>query len=516
MACAAPCARKGTIGCAASPTSAMQPSENELIGARLYSGQARQFVAAAMRLRVDVDQRAKARSSADRPATKRVMNQMRLRAEAQAHFRSNPTGIDIFRTDGRAKRDAAGERRAIRFSETQTFTHARTQSIRADQQIRGVLHRGRAPLQAEGDALAVGRYPGDGRSKFEPNIRAELDDLGEHALEVGAMHCEIRRSPALHRIVELDAHEDGVVRTPHSANGVRSVRDAAHSFEEPEKGQHARSVRRQLQSGAELLEIAGPLINRDAKAALRQSACRCKAADAGAGDDRTSGHTLRRVAQLALGRQADASDRVVIDVTGRTVRTDRLGVRPHVNEYVRMVEWRFGAGAHELLDPDFDGWDAWIVMEVRDGMIRHRDESSSGTVALKHVRRSAASGRETFDPELSPGPARRRAGTGAWLRPGSRPLRPRGGGAPKTAPCSLSGKHRYNRGLGRLRYGRFERPGRWSDQSRPSPAPNRTTETPRRGRRQRPPVAPSRGAISSGYSRLHRVPATRCLAGPLS
>ena len=70
------------------------------------------------------------------------------------------------------------------------------------------------------------------------------------------MHREIRRSPALLRIVELDAHEDGVVRTSQSANSVRNVRDGAHSFQEPEKGQYARSVRRQLQSGAELLEIA--------------------------------------------------------------------------------------------------------------------------------------------------------------------------------------------------------------------------------------------------------------------
>src|SRR5215813_7341468 len=71
------------------------------------------------------------------------------------------------------------------------------------------------------------------------------------------------------------------------------TQDAAHRLDldarqhlfEPERVQHARAVRADLNPGADFLELVGLLVELDIDAALEQSERRRKTADAAADDD---------------------------------------------------------------------------------------------------------------------------------------------------------------------------------------------------------------------------------------
>jgi len=68
-------------------------------------------------------------------------------------------------------------------------------------------------------------------------------------------------------------------------------------------------------------------------------------------------------------------ERGVVDEARRAIGADRLAVSADVDENVRMIEGRRRPRAHEFLDADPDRGDAWIVVKVRDGMVRHVRES---------------------------------------------------------------------------------------------------------------------------------------------
>ncbi|CCV13000.1 hypothetical protein MESS4_510167 [Mesorhizobium sp. STM 4661] len=61
-----------------------------------------------------------------------------------------------------------------------------------------------------------------------------------------------------------------------------------------------------------------------------------------------------------------------IAIERRAIGADFLIVVTHVEEHMRMVERRVGAGAHEFLDTDVDRRIARIVLEMGNGTACHR------------------------------------------------------------------------------------------------------------------------------------------------
>ena len=66
----------------------------------------------------------------------------------------------------------------------------------------------------------------------------------------------------------------------------------------------------------------------------------------------------------------------VVAVQGRTIFADNLIFVAHIAKYVRMVERRPGANAHELFRADLDYRDAWFVVKMRYGMVGHKTLAS--------------------------------------------------------------------------------------------------------------------------------------------
>src|SRR6185295_19879116 len=60
-----------------------------------------------------------------------------------------------------------------------------------------------------------------------------------------------------------------------------------------------------------------------------------------------------------------------IAVQCRAIRTDDLVVVAEIEEHVRVVEWRIGADAHELLRADLDDRHACIIVKVRNDVVGH-------------------------------------------------------------------------------------------------------------------------------------------------
>ncbi len=211
--------------------------------------------------------------------------------------------------DRGAKRDAPGKIGLGRRSEAQALARARTQAVGADQQIGAVGYRHRAALQADRDLIAFGREAGQGRAQSQDNVGLPPDRLDQRILQVGAMNRQIGRAPAALGVIERQPHEFAAVRAAQRPDRVRNHGDGAHGPEDPEAGQDAGRVRRQLQPGAEFLERVGPLVQRDLETRPRQRQSRGESADPGAGDDGAPAHASGRVAELAFGRLAGAAQR---------------------------------------------------------------------------------------------------------------------------------------------------------------------------------------------------------------
>ena len=62
----------------------------------------------------------------------------------------------------------------------------------------------------------------------------------------------------------------------------------------------------------------------------------------------------------------------VVAVQRRAIFADYFVFVAHIAEYVRMVERRPGADAHELLRTDLDYRDTGFVVKMRYGMIGHK------------------------------------------------------------------------------------------------------------------------------------------------
>lgn len=59
----------------------------------------------------------------------------------------------------------------------------------------------------------------------------------------------------------------------------------------------------------------------------------------------------------------------------RAIRADSLGIASHVDEDVGMIERGQGADAHEFLRSHANDGDSRLVVEMRRGMIGHRQQS---------------------------------------------------------------------------------------------------------------------------------------------
>jgi hypothetical protein len=60
-----------------------------------------------------------------------------------------------------------------------------------------------------------------------------------------------------------------------------------------------------------------------------------------------------------------------VAIQRRTVGTDDLVVVAEVEKNVRMIEWRVGAHAHELLRADLDDRNASVIVKVWNDVIGH-------------------------------------------------------------------------------------------------------------------------------------------------
>ena len=61
----------------------------------------------------------------------------------------------------------------------------------------------------------------------------------------------------------------------------------------------------------------------------------------------------------------------IVAIKGGAIGADIFSVVTHVAKHVRMVVWRRGADAHELLRADLDNRNARIVMEVGYDFVAH-------------------------------------------------------------------------------------------------------------------------------------------------
>ena len=118
------------------------------------------------------------------------------------------------------------------------------------------------------------------------DVEILVDRGRERGLQVAAMDDPIGGAVALFGdFAERHAHDFAPARgVEHpQRRGCDDMR--AQPVAEAELDQYARRVRRELNSRAGLFEPFGLLQHDDAEAVARQSERRCKAADAGAGDD---------------------------------------------------------------------------------------------------------------------------------------------------------------------------------------------------------------------------------------
>ena len=60
-----------------------------------------------------------------------------------------------------------------------------------------------------------------------------------------------------------------------------------------------------------------------------------------------------------------------VAIERRAIRTDDLVIVAKIEKNVRVIEWRIGSNAHELLRSDLNDRDACIVVKVRNDMIGH-------------------------------------------------------------------------------------------------------------------------------------------------
>src|SRR5262245_47617576 len=129
------------------------------------------------------------------------------------------------------------------------------------------------------------------------------DGVRQDLEQVGAVQQEVREAVPRHRYCAEIEELPGLARVPqaHFLPG-RLARETPQPVGEPERVQHAVAVRAQLQSRADLPELARLLVHVDADAALQQRERRRQPADTGAGDEHV---WLRHAVLLYLGMRGE-------------------------------------------------------------------------------------------------------------------------------------------------------------------------------------------------------------------
>ena len=64
-------------------------------------------------------------------------------------------------------------------------------------------------------------------------------------------------------------------------------------------------------------------------------------------------------------------ERRIVPIERRAIRADIFFIITHVAEDVRVIEWRRGADAHELLGADLYFGNADIIVEMRNDILGH-------------------------------------------------------------------------------------------------------------------------------------------------
>lgn len=88
----------------------------------------------------------------------------------------------------------------------------------------------------------------------------------------------------------------------------------------------------------------------------------------------------------------------VMEVAGGAVGADGIVTIPHVDEGVRMVEWRKRSSTHEFTNPDPDGGHAGFVVEMRRVVeAGHRLQFRTGAFAHSRARQGRIVGVRAYD-----------------------------------------------------------------------------------------------------------------------
>ena len=179
--------------------------------------------------------------------------------------------------------------------------------------------------------------------------------LAQNSDEIGAMHVEIRRAPALFGIGKRQTCERRAVAGAANVNGVRREAGLGSS------GRTPRSRRMPLAFGESCRPA--PIFSvpsRRSMSVIRQPR-RARAIAAvrpptpapaikTCGDPAFSGNEIRRpprVGKRAFRRFARAGRQArVMDIMGRAIGADRVVRIAHVDENMRMIEWAAGRPVH--------------------------------------------------------------------------------------------------------------------------------------------------------------------------
>ena len=214
----------------------------------------------------------------------------------------------------------------------------------------------------------------DARAKLQRDFQASRHRGQERRLQIATMDHPIRRAVTLFGVAERQPDNLASVCRAHHPQRQGCDRDRPQAVAQPEVDQGARRVRRELNSGAGFLKPLGLLQDADSETVARQRQRRGQSADTGSGDndDRRGRQLLTPadnsgwgIVQRAFRRPRGVRlQRRVVPIERRAIRANVLRVRSHVAEYVRMIEWRHGADAHELPGTDVNDGDAKIVMKM--------------------------------------------------------------------------------------------------------------------------------------------------------
>jgi hypothetical protein len=149
----------------------------------------------------------------------------------------------------------------------------------------------RAPwLEAELHAVADVREAGQAVAQVQPLSGERARQRGQ---QIGAVHLVVGKAEGvLHQTAQGGAQERAAVVPAALVPGLRGDARPREIPRQPESVQDPRGVRADLDAGAHLRQLAGPLVDVDVEAGLQQRQRGAQAADAAA-DDGDPGHVMK-------------------------------------------------------------------------------------------------------------------------------------------------------------------------------------------------------------------------------